>query len=391
MTQRAGTAIADSAIERLLARERERFAADRPVSAQLARDAAAHWLGGVPMHWMLDWGTPFPVSVVEARDAELIDVDGLRYVDFCLGDTGAMFGHSPAAVAAALRTQAERGLTCMLPSSDAPVVGQLLASRFGLPVWQMAQTASDANRAVLRWARAITGRPKVLVFDGCYHGAVEDALVELAGDRVRSRPGLVGQVSDVASHVRVVEFNDAEALERALATGDVACVLAEPVMTNAGMVLPEPGFLDALRKLTASAGTLLVIDETHTISSGPGGHARTLGLEADFLVVGKAIAGGFPCAVYGCTTEMAAGIDRVLRAKPAGHSGIGTTLSGNPLALAALRANLEHVMTEPAYARMTQTIERLCAGLEALIARHELAWNVSRVGARAELGFTAHP
>ena len=391
MPQTGRSGIAPGALERLVEREQQSFRMARPICAELAREAGPHWLGGVPMHWMLDWGTPFPLTVVAARGAELVDADGHRYADFCLGDTGAMFGHSPPAVAAALRAQAGQGLTCMLPSADVAAVGALLAERFDLPVWQMAQTASDANRALLRWARAITGRPKIVVFDGCYHGAVEDALVEASPTGARPRPGLVGQVVVVASHVRVVAFNDPAALEDALAPGDVACVLAEPVMTNAGMVLPQPGFLERLRQLTAGYGTLLVIDETHTISSGPGGHAREIGLAPDFLVVGKAIAGGFPCAVYGCTTEVAAGIDRVLASKPAGHSGIGTTLAGNPLALAALRANLEHVMTLDAYRRMNATALRLATGLEDLIARRRLDWHVSRVGARVELGFGAQP
>jgi glutamate-1-semialdehyde 2,1-aminomutase len=378
-------------IARLAASERERFAAERPGSRRLAERAQAHWPGGVPMHWMRDWGTPFPLVVTEARGAELTDADGHRYADFCLGDTGAMFGHAPPAVVAALHAQVERGMTAMLPSVNVVAVGDLLAQRFGLPLWQVTQSATDANRHVLKWARAITGRHVVVVFDGCYHGAVDDALVATEKGRTVARAGLVGQVVDFASHSRVVDFNDAVALERALAPGDVACVLAEPIMTNAGMVLAAPGFLAGLRQLTRRHGTLLVIDETHTLSSGPGGHAREVGLEPDLLVVGKAIAGGFPCAVYGFTAEVAADIERVVASTPSGHSGMGTTLAGNPLALAALRACLAEVMTDAAYEHMQAMANRLRAGLELLIRRRELPWHVVGVGARTELGFGARP
>jgi glutamate-1-semialdehyde 2,1-aminomutase len=379
-------------IERLLGRERAAFVARCPRSRALAAQGGANWLGGVPMHWMADWGTPFPLHVASATGAELEDADGNRYVDFCLGDTGAMFGHSPPPVAEAIARQSRRGLTTMLPGEDAAVVGRLLAERFGLPCWQVAQTASDANRAVLRWARAVTGRPAVLVFDRCYHGMVDDTFVGLdESGRVRNRPGLVGQAADLSLHTRCVEFNDLAALEAALKVRDVACVLAEPVMTNAGMVLPEPGFLDRLRALTRRHGTLLAIDETHTLSSGLGGYSRLARLEPDFLVAGKAIAGGFPCAVYGFTAEVETRIRGVLAVKPAGHSGIGTTLAGNPLAMAALRASLEQVMTEASCAHMVAMAERLEDGLEQLVEVERLPWHVQRVGARLEVGFTRRP
>lgn len=381
-----------SGVERLLERERAAFVSRCPRSRALAGRGGQHWLGGVPMHWMADWGTPFPLHVAAARGAELEDVDGNRYFDFCLGDTGAMFGHSPPPVAAALERQSRRGFTTMLPGEDAAVAGGLLADRFGLPCWQMAQTASDANRAVLRWARAITGRPFVLVFDRCYHGMVDDTFVGLTPDgAVRNRPGLVGQAADLSLHTRCVEFNDLSAVEAALKARDVACVLAEPVMTNAGMVLPEPGFLDQLRALTRRHRTLLAIDETHTLSSGPAGYSRLARLDPDFFVAGKAIAGGFPCAVYGFTSEVEERIRGMLAAKPAGHSGIGTTLAGNPLAMAALRACLEQVMTPAAYEHMVAMGERLEDGLEQLIETERLPWHVQRVGARLEVGFTREP
>ena len=379
-------------VERLLEREREAFAARCPRSRALAARGAPHWLGGVPMHWMADWGTPFPLHVAAARGAEIEDVDGNRYVDFCLGDTGAMFGHSPPPVSAAIERQARRGLTTMLPGEDAAVAGELLSRTFGLPCWQMAQTASDANRAVLRWARAVTGRPAVLVFDHCYHGMVDDTFVGLDDrGRVRNRPGLVGQAADLPAHTRCVEFNDLAATESALKARDIACVLAEPVMTNAGMVLPDPGFLDQLRALTRRHRTLLAIDETHTLSSGLGGYSRVARMEPDFFVAGKAIAGGFPCAVYGFTAEVEERIRGVLATKPPGHSGIGTTLAGNPLAMAALRANLEQVMTQASYEHMIRMAERLEDGLEQLIGTERLPWHVQRVGARLEVGFTREP
>ncbi len=383
--------IPQGAIERVLEAERARFATHHPRSRALAGRASAHWLLGVPMHWMSDWGTPFPLHLASATGAGLQDVDGNRYADFCLGDTGAMFGHSPPAVAAALSAQLPRGLTTMLPGEDAAVAGELLASCFGLPYWQMAQTASDANRAVIRWARALTDRPRLLVFDQCYHGMVDDSFVRLEGAATVNRPGLVGQVADLSLHTRCVEFNDLAAVERALKEGDVACVLAEPVMTNAGMVLPEPGFLEALRQLTLSHGTILAIDETHTLSSGRGGYLRMAQLEPDFLIAGKAIAGGFPCAVYGFTAEIEQRIRGMLATKPGGHSGVGTTLAGNPMAMAALRACLEQVMTPAAYERMLSLAERLEDGLERLIEREDLPWHVQRVGARLEVGFSRVP
>jgi glutamate-1-semialdehyde 2,1-aminomutase len=371
----------------MLERERVLFASTRPGSAKARAGLEAHWLGGVPMHWMRDWPMPYPLVVRSAVGIELVDVDGHRYFDFCLGDTGAMFGHSPPAVAAAIRERAGQGLTTMLPTEDAVVVGALLAERFVLPFWQMTQTATDANRAVLRWARAITGRPHVLVFDGCYHGTVDETMVSLREGRAAPRPGLVGPVVAAGSATRVVEFNDLEALERALADGKVACVLCEPVMTNCGMVLPQEGYHATLREMTRRHGTLLVIDETHTLSSGLGGYTRVHRLEPDFFVAGKAIAGGLPCAVYGFTSAVAERMSSVLATKEAGHSGIGTTLSANPLAMAALRANLRDVMTEHAYSHMSAMAARLTEGLSGVLGRRGLPWHVSHVGARVELGF----
>lgn len=374
-----------------LAAERERFTASHPRSAALADRAREHLLFGVPLHWMNDWGTPFALHVDHASGAQVTDVDGHALTDFCLGDTGAMFGHSPAPVAAAVARQATRGYTTMLATEDAAVVGELLAQRFGLPIWQFAMSATDANRYIVRWIRAATGRKKILVFNGCYHGTIEDVFVDLVNGQPVQRDSLLGQVHDLTEHTVVVEFNDLAALDAALKHGDVACVLAEPVMTNIGMVLPEPGFWDEAQQIIRRHGTLLVMDETHTISTGPGGYARAHGIAADALVLGKPVGGGVPCAVYGMSAELAARAERAKREAPPGHSGIGTTLTGNMLAMSAMRAALTEVMTPDAYAHMLSLAEHLATGLRAVIAQHRLPWCVTQVGARTEFQFCPSP
>ncbi|MFX1764457.1 aspartate aminotransferase family protein [Paraburkholderia sp. A1RI-2L] len=377
--------------QRILARERDAFVAARPKSQALSVQAAQHLLFGVPLHWMNDWPTPFSLYVDAARGAAFTDVDGHRYIDFCLGDTGAMFGHAPPAVAQALARQAQRGFTTMLPGEDAVAVSTALAQRFGLPYWQFAMTASDANRFALRWARAATGRNTIVVFNGCYHGTVDDVFVDLVDGRPTQRASLLGQVHDLLPHTRVVEFNDLDALGRALADDKVACVLAEPAMTNVGMVLPDPGFWRDAQALMKRHGTLLLIDETHTISSGPRGYACEHGIEPDLFVLGKPVGGGVPCAVYGFSAELAARAQKAKLDAPPGHSGIGTTLTANALSMSAMRATLDEVMTEAAYARMFALAERLAQGLAATIARHALPWCVTRVGARSEFQFCATP
>ena len=373
----------------LLQQERACFIARNPRSQALARRAAQHLLFGVPLHWMNDWGTPFALQVAQAQGAHVVDADGHTLADFCLGDTGAMFGHSPAPVTLAVAHQAARGITAMLASEDAAVVGDMLSARFGLPFWQFALTASDANRFVLRWLRAASGLRKLIVFNGCYHGTVDDVFVDLKGGRATQRNSLLGQVHDLTDHTVVVEFNDLAALEAALALGDVACVLAEPAMTNIGMVLPEPGYWQAAQALIRRHGAALVLDETHTISCGPGGYARAHGLQPDAMVLGKPVGGGVPCAVYGFSAEWA---ERAVRAKhsaPPGHSGIGTTLSGNLLAMAAMRATLSELMTGAVYAPMLALATTLADGLRDCIARHHLAWCVTQLGARTEFQFRA--
>ena len=376
---------------RVLAREREAFIAARPKSQALSTRAAQHLLFGVPLHWMNDWSTPFSLYVEAARGATFTDADGHRYADFCLGDTGAMFGHAPEAVSRALAAQAQRGFTTMLPGEDAVAVGEALAERFGLPYWQFAMTASDANRFALRWARAATGRKQIVVFNGCYHGTVDDVFVDLADGVPTQRASLLGQVHDLLPYTRVVEFNDLAALEQALADGEVACVLAEPAMTNVGMVLPEPGFWQDAHALMRRYGTLLAIDETHTISSGPRGYARAHGIEPDLFVLGKPVGGGVPCAVYGFSAEFAARAQQAKFDAPPGHSGIGTTLTANMLSMSAMRATLTEVMTDAAYEHMFALAQRLADGLNATITHHGLPWCVTRVGARTEFQFCETP
>ena len=379
-----------AAIDAMQAREVARFVAANPKSYAHAQGSKS-WFQGVPFHWMLDWSTPFPIAAQEASGATLTSVDGQVFDDFCLGDTASMFGHSPQPLVDALTAQAVQGLSYMLPTSKGAEVGDMLAAMFGLPQWQVTTTASEANRAVIRWCRGLTGRDKILIFNGCYHGAVDDVFVDLRDGKAVNRPSLIGQVQDLLPTTLAIEFNDVDALAAALRGGDIACVLAEPLMTNIGMVRDAPSFLETLRALCDETGTILVLDETHTISSGYGGHSNTHGPMPDIMVVGKSIGGGVPCAVYGFTAEIAEKMAALNQSRPPGHSGIGTTLSANALAISAMHAMLGHVITRDAYAHMLATADRLVSGLNAVIAAHQLDWHVSHVGARVELICSAVP
>ena len=366
------------------AREAKAYVKARPASARALALGAGTFLGGVPMHWMSDWPMPHLPLVATALGARLKDIDGNELDDFCLGDTGSMFGHSPAPVAKAIRRQARHGLTYMLPTEAALEAGRLLTDCFGDFRWQIATTATDANRFALRVARAITGRPKVLVFNGCYHGTVDDSFVTIENGQTVNSPGLLGQITDLRTTAVCCEFNDLAGVEAALARGDVAAILTEPVMTNSCMVLPEPGFLDGLRALASRYGALLIIDETHTISTGLGGYTRVHGLAPDVFVVGKCVAGGMPTAVWGLSPATAARYIEVNADRPSGRSGMGTTLSGNPMQFACLVATLAEVMTRENYAHMETLADRLSQGLARAIDRHRLPWHVVRVGARVE-------
>jgi glutamate-1-semialdehyde 2,1-aminomutase len=344
------------------------------------------------MPWMSEWAGPHPVFAAEASGARFVDVDGNEYVDFCLGDTGAMTGHSPPPTTKAIEAQSRRGITLMLPTEDSGWVGEELGRRFGLPYWQFALTATDANRFTIRLARAITGRPKILVYSWCYHGTVDETFAIARDGATRTRPDNIGPPVDLALTTAAIEWNDVDALDAALAGGEIACVLAEPAMTNIGIVLPEPGYHDALRALTREHGTLLVIDETHTICAGPGGYTRAHSLDPDFVTVGKPLAGGVPAAAYGMSEEVA---ERVLRQGRTLETwdvgGIGGTLSGNALSLAAMRATLTDVLTEEAFERMFALAERFEAGVAGVIADGRMPWHVTRLGCRVEYAFRAQP
>jgi glutamate-1-semialdehyde 2,1-aminomutase len=384
-------AIDRARLQNLMRREEQKFVADHPASAALYERAQRSLLGGVPMNWMKKWAGKFPVFVAEAHGAHFTDVDGLEYVDLCLGDTGAMTGHSPSVAADAIARQSKQGITLMLPTADALWVGEELARRFGLPYWQFTLTATDANRFSIRIAREITGRPKILVFNYCYHGSVDESFITLKDGVPAARRGNIGPPVNPTETTRVVEFNDLPALEAALACGDVACILAEPALTNVGIVLPAPGFWHAAAQLAKKAGTLLILDETHTICAGPGGYTKEHILHPDMLVIGKPIASGLPAATYGCTAEVAEKITARIHLEDCDTGGIGGTLAANVLSLAAMRATLEHVLTPAAFAYMIPLAKLFADEVAAAIAEANLPWHVAQLGCRAEYLFHPHP
>lgn len=392
----AATTLAPDVIDRLIDREQARFAALHPKSAAAWEEGRKHFLYGGPSHWMRRWAGGFPVYVEEARGARVIDIDGRDYVDFALGDTGGMCGHAAPAITRAATSQLERGTTMMLPTEGSLWVGAELSRRFGLPYWTLTTSATDANRGAIRIARMITGRDKVLVFSGCYHGGVEEAHVEIRDGKVGLRNMIHANGVDHAAVSKVVEFNDVAALEKALAEEDVACVLAEPLMTNFGMIPVEDGFHDALRALTRKHGTVLIIDETHTISCGPGGYTKLHGLEPDIFVCGKAIAGGIPAGVFGVTEEISQRLRKLVpdvnpRQRQSAHLGIGGTLAGNALTIATMRAALGEVLTEENFEGMIANAKRLAEGARGIIEANALPWHVTQIGARAEIMFMPKP
>jgi glutamate-1-semialdehyde 2,1-aminomutase len=381
-----------SRLQSLMQREQKKFVDERPKSKALFDRARKSLLAGVPMNWMVKWAGAFPPFVQAAHGAHFVDVDGHRYIDFCLGDTGAMTGHSPLATVEAVEEQSRRGITLMLPGEDSIFVAEELQQRFHLPYWQFALTATDANRFSIRLARQITGRPKILVFNWCYHGTVDETFITLKSDGTAGpRDGNIGPPVNPAVTTRVVEFNDIGALEQALAARDVACVLAEPAMTNVGIVHPQPGYHEVLRELTRKHGALLIIDETHTICAGPGGYTRAENLEPDIFVFGKAIGGGIPGAAYGFSQEVAERIAARHELENCDVGGIGGTLAGNALSLAAMRATLTKVLTQDAFDRMIPLAERWTAGVAQAISEAELPWHVTRLGCRAEYLFGPEP
>jgi len=375
----------------LLVEERQRYLARNPRSKDLF-DAGSHLFGQVPMTWMNKWSGGFPLYLDSAKGNRITDVDGHELIDFALGDTGAMAGHSPPATVEAIqrRSGVLGGITTMLPTDDAEWVAAELSDRFGMARWSFTLSATDANRWALRLARLVTGRPKVLVFSYCYHGSVDETFVVVdQHGQARSRPGNVAPAVDPVETTRVVEFNDVAALERELAHGDVAVVLAEPALTNIGIVLPEPGFHEALRRLTRRSGSLLMIDETHTFSAGPGGATRAWGLEPDVVTIGKSIGGGIPCGAYGLSTELVGRVEAAVGrgADIVDVGGVGGTLAGNALSTAAMRATLSEVLTPEAFESMIALAGRFTAGVESVLARTGMEWSISQLGARAEYRF----
>ena len=378
-------------VRALLAQERAEHDVRNPRSRALY-EAGDHLVGQVPMTWMNKWSGGFPLYLDTAEASRVRVVDGHELIDFALGDTGAMAGHSPLATVAAVerRVGSLGGITTMLPTEDAEWVAAELSRRFGLARWSFAISATDANRWALRLARLITGRPKVLVFSYCYHGSVDETFIVIGPDgRPCARPGNVAPAVDPTLTTRVVEFNDLAALERELSHGDVACVLAEPALTNIGIVLPEPGFHESLRQLTRATGTLLMIDETHTLSAGPGGATAAWGLDPDILTIGKSIGGGVPCGAFGLSSAVAARLEAALSdgADIVDVGGVGGTLAGNALSTAAMRATLGEVLTEESFRSMIARCDRFTAGVEAVFADSGIEWSISQLGARAEYRF----
>ena len=393
------SSIPDERVKELTSRELKLYRELHPRSSERYERAQRSLLAGVPMNWMLKWAGAFPIDrqpgafplfAVRASGSHLIDVDGRSYIDFALGDTGAMMGHAPEILLEALSVQLSEGLSYMLPTDVVIEAAELLRSHFELPRWQFTVSATDANRFALRVARAVTGRPKVLVFNHCYHGTVDEAFATIAEDgSVDAREWSLGPPVPLSQTTRVVEFNDLESLERELGAGDVACVLAEPALTNVGIVLPDPGFHERLRELTRAHGSLLILDETHTLCAGLGGYSGVHGLEPDLLTIGKAIGGGVPAGAWGMSAEVAARMEEdgdLMQAMVEGI-GVGGTLAGNAFGARAVATTLRELMTSESFDHMIAMATLWREGVERLIEANALGWHVTQLGARAEYHF----
>lgn len=375
-------------LQSLMAQETARFEAAHPRSKDLFDKAKTAMPDGVPMLWMAKWPGPWPVYVDHAEGAHFRCVDGIDYVDLCLGDTGAMVGHSPKATKDALIAQLNHGITTMLPTEHAEVAASMLAERFGVPMWQFTLTATDANRHMIRYSRQVTGKKKVLVIDYCYHGSVDETFASLDDSgHVVARRGNIGAPVPLDETTVVVPFNDVDALERAFATGDIACALIEPAMTNIGIVLPQPGWHEALRSLCTEHGAVLIIDETHTICAGPGGMTKRDGLQPDAVVIGKTIAGGIPAGAYGMSAELQQRVRDSIELEDIDVGGVGGTLAGNALSLAGIRATLGSVLTAEAYPSMIERATEWTQGVQAVIDEYSMPWQVTQLGARSEYSF----
>ncbi len=374
-------------VRALMEQETAKFLKTHKKSRKLFERAKGSLLAGVPMNWMVRWAGPYPVFVTDARGSYINDVDGNRYLDLCLGDTGSMFGHSPKPVVDAVKRQISKGITMMLPNEDSVWVGEELSRRFGLPYWQVAMTATDANRFSIRLAREVTKRKYVLVAHGCYHGTVDETLIRLENGRLLPREGNIGPPVPPTMTTKAIEFNDVDALRKALKPKDVACALMEPAMTNRGIILPDPGYHDALRELTEETDTPLIIDETHTLSCGVGGYTGAYGLKPDMITMGKPLASGVPVAAFGISEYISDRVmDRIL-SEGTDESGLGGTLTGNALALAAMRATLESVITKQAFKKMMPLAERFEKGVNDVIRGRGVPWHVARLGVRIEYHF----
>lgn len=378
-------------VNRLLKQEEERYAQEHPKSKALFEEAKKSYVAGVPMSWMRIWPGGFPIFVDKAEGVYVTDADGRRYLDLCLGDTGGLCGHANPEIVKAIYEQMQtKGTTTMLPTEDCIWVGRELARRFKLPYWQVLMSASDANRFALKAAREYTGRHLILTMNATYHGSVDETLCFMLGGALIHYPGMMGPITkDPAQTTRIVEFNDLGALEEALATEEIACLITEPAMTNVGIILPEPGYLDALRELTKKHGTLLLIDETHTMCAGPRGMTGETDLKPDIFVAGKFIAGGYPGAILGFNEEIAAWLSSRIPWNT--FFGFGGTLSGNAVAVAGMRAALENVLTDDNFTRMIGLAETMEEGIARMINRHNLAWYVARIGCRVEFRFMPNP
>ncbi len=378
-------------VKEMLSREEKRYEEEHPKSKSLYEEAKKNFVSGVPMSWMRIWSGGFPLFVEKAEGVYITDADGRKYLDLCLGDTGGLCGHAnPHIVEAIYHQMLTRGTTTMLPTEDCLWVGRELERRFKLPYWQILMSASDANRFALKAAREFTGRRLILAMNATYHGSVDETLCFKIGDQVIHYPGMMGPImKDPEETTRMVEFNDVNALEETLSTKEIACLITEPAMTNVGIIKPDPGYLEAARELTSKYGTLLLIDETHTMCAGPRGYTGGTDLYPDIFVAGKFIAGGYPGAVLGFNEELANWL--ASRIPWQNFFGFGGTLSGNAVAIAGMRAALEKVLTDANFERMIRLAEIMESGIRQIINDHNLGWYVTRIGCRVEFRFTPDP
>ena len=373
-------------LDALRERELARFADERPHGVEELARARSRMPNGVPMTWMSELYTHPPIFVDAGHGGTFTDIDGNTYIDFNLADTSMFTGYGVEAISEVVAKRVKDGSQFLLPTQDAVEVATRLAARFGLPFWQFTLSATQANVEAIRTARALTGRDAVLMFDGKYHGHADELLA--VRDKGEVVPEGRGVLRDATRHVRLVPYNDLDAVSRELARGDIACVVAEAAITNAGVILPAEGFHAGLRRLTSDAGTLLVIDETHTLVAGPGGLTARWGLQPDLLVVGKSVSGGISLGAYGMTERVAAVLD-----DPDAASGesvaTGGTLFGNALSLAAARVTLEQVLTDQGYAHAAALGGKLADGIEATAAANGFDWRAHRLYNRS--GYTHGP